>query len=404
MIQELTFQDVQAAAGRISGHVARTPCILSRTISELTGAQIWLKFETAQFTASFKERGALNKLLCLTDDERRRGVVTLSAGNHAQGVAYHAKRLGVKAVIVMPRYTPSNKVAQTRVHGAEVILSGESFEACRAVVDRLIEDRGLVLVHPFDDPLVAAGQGTIALEMLAQVPQLDTLVAPVGGGGLLSGMAVAARGVRKNIRLWGVQTESFPAVAAELKGETPVFASSTVAEGIAVREPGRAAMEILRQQVDEVCLVSESGIEDAVLMLLEIEKTVTEGAGAAGLALVLRYPERYRGRCVGLVLSGGNIDLPILSSIIQRGLVRGARMVRLHLEIRDVPGALAAVAGCIASTGANVLEVHHQRSFTHLTVTQAELEVVLLTRGPEHVQEVLTSLRDAGHRAEWRED
>jgi threonine dehydratase len=403
MKQELTFQDVQKAACRIAGQVERTPCVHSKTLSAMTGAQIWLKCENSQFTASFKERGALNKLLSLSEDERKRGVVTLSAGNHAQGVAYHARRLGIVAVIVMPRFTPSNKVEQTRVHGAEVILTGDTFDDCRAEVDRLIATRGLVLVHPFDDPLVAAGQGTLALEMLEQAPQLDTLIASVGGGGLLSGMAVAARGLRKDIRLCGVQSESFPAVAAQLKGETPVFASSTVAEGIAVREPGRDAVELLRRLAVEVSVVSESGIEDAVLMLLEIEKTVTEGAGAAGLALVLRHPERFRGRSVGLVLSGGNMDLPILASIIQRGLVRGARMARLHLEIRDVPGALAAVSACIAATGANVVEVHHQRSFSRLTVTQAELEVVLLTRGPEHVQEVLAGLRNAGHRAEWRE-
>lgn len=399
----LTFQEVRDAAHRIAGQVERTPCVHSKTLSAMTGARIWLKYENAQFTASFKERGALNKLLCLTDDERRRGVVALSAGNHAQGVAYHAKRLGIAAVIVMPRYTPSNKVEHTRVHGAEVILAGDTFDDCRAVVDRLVAERGLILIHPFDDPQVAAGQGTIALEMLEQAPEIDTLVASVGGGGLLSGMAVAARGLRPDIALWGVQTESYPAVAAQLRNETPVFASSTVAEGIAVREPGRDAVECLRRMAVEVCVVNEAAIEDAVLTLLEIEKTVTEGAGAAGLALVLDHPDWFRGRSVGLVLCGGNMDLPILASIIHRGLVRGARMARLHLEIRDVPGALAAVSACIAATGANVVEVHHQRSFSRLTVTQAELEIVLLTRGPEHVQEVLAGLRAAGHRAEWRE-
>ncbi|MDZ4199114.1 MAG: threonine ammonia-lyase [Kiritimatiellia bacterium] len=403
MDNELTFAAIRKAAERIRGQIVRTPCIHSKTLSELVGAQIWLKFETQQFTASFKERGALHKLLCLRPDEQARGVVTLSAGNHAQGLAYHARRLGIRAVIVMPRHTPSVKVENTRVLGAEVILRGETVEDCRAIVDDLITRRNLVLVHPFDDPMVMAGQGTLALEMLEQAPEIDTLVASVGGGGLLAGLSVAAHGIRPEIRLFGVQTEAYPATFAAWNHGNPIFSSSTVAEGIAVKEPSAAALAIFRKEVEDVLVVSEEEIEDSVLMLLEIEKAVVEGAGAVGLALVRKYPERFRNHKVGLILCGGNIDLPVLSAIIQRGMVRGGRMARLHLALRDVPGMLAAVSSCIAATGANILEVHHQRSFTRLTVTQAELEVVLLTRGADHVQEILDRLRAEGHTVEWRD-
>jgi threonine dehydratase len=318
-----TLADVQAAAARIRDHVAITPCVPSVTLSAITDAEVFLKFENLQFTASFKERGALNKLLLLRPEERARGVIAMSAGNHAQGVAYHAKRLGIPAVIVMPRHTPDVKVEHTREHGAEVILHGETLQEAAAFARALCQERNLVFVHPYDDAEVIAGQGTLALEMLAQQPSLDTLIVPIGGGGLLAGIAVAAKALQPSIELIGVQSDRFPAMAARLRGETLPCATYTVAEGIAVKEPGELTTALIRQHVGEVVLVSEREIEDAILLLLQIEKTVVEGAGAAGLAALVQMKDRLRGRKVGLILCGGNIDLFNLSSIIQRGLVRG---------------------------------------------------------------------------------
>ncbi len=401
---DLRPEDVRAAAERLRGTIPVTPCIQSRTLSRLTGAEVWLKFENQQFTASFKERGALNSLLCLTPEEQRRGVVTMSAGNHAQGLAYHAGRLGLRAVVVMPRYTPTVKVENTRILGAEVRLVGDTFDDCRAEVDRLIREHHLTLVHPFDDPRIMAGQGTLALEMLDQAPNLDALIVPVGGGGLLGGMTVAARDRRPDIRLFGVQTQAYPGVAARRAGRPPPSGASTIAEGIAVKVPGETALEIFDRGDVTVGLVEDEDIEDAILLLLDVEKTVVEGAGAAGLAWMLREPERFRGLRVGLPLTGGNVDLPILATVIQRGLVRGGRMARLRIEIRDVPGALASVARCIADAGANIVEVQHQRSFSALTVRQAQLDVELLARGREHVAEIVAALNAAGHRATVRND
>lgn len=397
---QIDLAAIRTAAKVIDGELVRTPCLASRTLSSITGAAVVLKFENHQFTASFKERGALNKLLSLTADERARGVLAVSAGNHAQGVAYHARRLGIAATIVMPRFTPHVKVERTREHGAQVVLAGESFDEARTAGLVLAAERALTLVHPYDDPFIVCGQGTIALEMLADHPQLDTLVVPIGGGGLIAGIAVAAKALQPDIEIVGVETAGFPAVYAALHEELPAFSSGTIAEGIAVKLPGSLTLPLIRQHVAEVVLVEEGDIEQALLMLLEIEKTVVEGAGAAALAALLAHPQRFQGRNVGLVLSGGNIDPLLLSDIIERGLVRSGRLARLRVELRDLPGALAKVTNCLADANANIEEVHHQRAFTNAPALSAEVEFVVQTRGRDHVDEILDALGRSGFRAE----
>lgn len=400
----VTAQGVREAAATIAGAVMETPCVASRTLSEITGAEVWLKFENLQFTASFKERGALNKLASLSPAERAAGVLAVSAGNHAQAVAYHARRLGMQAVIVMPRFTPHVKIERTRDHGAEVILEGETFHEAKSAGLALAKARGLTVVHPYDDERVICGQGTVALEMLAAQPRLEALVVPVGGGGLVAGMAVAARDVVPGIEIFGVETSGFPAMHYALRGGSATFGTSTIAEGIAVKEPGALTLPIVRALARDVLLVDDGDIEQAIVMLLEIEKTVVEGAGAAGLAALLRHADRFRGRKVGLVLSGGNIDPLLLSDIIERGMARSGRLARLMVELRDLPGALAKVTACLAEANANIEEVHHQRAFTHLPVLSAEVEFVLQTRGPEHVSEIVAALGRAGFKAVVVED
>jgi threonine dehydratase len=392
----VTLKDVQAAAQVIAGHVVDTPCLRSRTLSELVGAEVWIKFENLQFTASFKERGALVKLASLTADQRRKGVIAASAGNHAQGVAYHAKRLGIPAVIVMPRYTPSVKVERTREFGAEVVLAGEGFDEAMTHAMELAPSLGLEFVHPYDDDHVIAGQGTIALEMLAVAPQLDTLVAPIGGGGLIAGLAIAAKGLKPAIQIVGVQTSRFPAVYCAFKGSEPIFGASSIADGIAVREPGQIVLDRKRALVDDILLVEEGDIEQSIVMLLEIEKTVAEGAAAVVLAALVSNPKRFEGRKVGLVLTGGNIDPLTLAFIMERGLARSGRLVRLTVELRDLPGALAQVTGQLAAMGANIEQVHHQRTFTQLPLQTAEVEFVVQTRNHEHVSQIIAALRAAG--------
>lgn len=396
----IAFADVGAAAAAIAGQVVETPCLHSRTLSAIAGAEVWLKFENLQFTGAFKERGALNKLLALDPAQRAAGVLAVSAGNHAQAVAYHAQRLGIRAVIYMPRFTPHVKTESTRAFGAEVVLTGDTFDDARRAGLEAAAARGLTVVHPYDDPLVIAGQGTIALEMLAAAPRLETLVVPVGGGGMIAGMAVAARALRPEVELVGVETRAFPAVHCALHGTTPAFGTSTIAEGIAVKEPGALTLPIIRALVADVVLVDDGDIEQAIVQLLEIEKTVAEGAGAAGLAALLRHPDRFRGRKVGVVLCGGNIDPRVLSDIIERGLVRSGRLARLRVEMRDLPGALARVTACLAEANANIEEVHHQRAFTDLPVLSAEVEFVLQTRGPVHLREIVDALARAGFSAE----
>jgi threonine dehydratase len=395
----VTLQDVRNAAAAISGAVLDTACLLSRTLSEISGAQVYLKFENHQFTASFKERGALNKLLSLDAAQRRAGVIAVSAGNHAQGVAYHARRLEIPAVIVMPRFTPNVKVEQTRAFGAEVILHGENFDEAKAHALQVMAQRRLTLVHPYDDEKVIAGQGTIALEMLDAHPDLDVLIVPVGGGGMISGMASAAKAIKPGIEMIGVQTVRFPSMYAALKGSKPEFGSNTIADGIAVKEPGKLTLEIIRRQVEDIVLVDEGDIEQAMLLLLEIEKTVVEGAGAAGLAGLLRNRGRFTGKKAGIVLCGGNIDPLMLADIIERGMVRAGRLTRLQVELRDLPGSLAKVTAALAEANANIEEVHHERAFTHLPVQSAVVDFVLQTRGHDHVRQIIAALGAAGYKA-----
>ncbi len=400
VLPAVTADDIHRAADRLRGQVENTPCVQSRTLSQITGAEVVLKFENLQFTASFKERGALNRLATLSDEQRQRGVIAVSAGNHAQGVAYHAQRMGVPAVIVMPRFTPSVKVERTRGFGAEIVLVGDTFDDAKDEALRISTQRGLTMVHPYDDPQVIAGQGTIGLEMLQAHPDIDCLCVAIGGGGLISGVTIAARSIKPSIEVIGVQTDQFPGMYAFFKNLDMPSANATLAEGIAVKSPGLITRAIVRQLVNDVVLVSEGDIEHAILLLLEIEKTVVEGAGAAGLAALIRHRERFRGRKVGLILCGGNIDPMVLADIIERGMVRAGRLVRIRIAIRDVPGELARAAAIVGYAGANIEEVEHQRAFTTLPAQNAQLEMVMQTRGPEHIEQVLRALREAGLPAE----
>ncbi|MGS1105745.1 threonine ammonia-lyase [Achromobacter anxifer] len=399
----IDIASIQTARENLRGQVLKTPFTLSRTLSDIFGAEIWLKFENLQFTASFKERGALNRMLTLSDDERAKGVIAVSAGNHAQGVAYHAQRMGVPAVIVMPRFTPTVKVANTRRFGAEVVLAGDTFDDAKARGYELAQERGLIMIHPYDDEAVISGQGTVALEMLEDQPQLDTLVIAIGGGGLISGIATAAKALKPGIEIVGVQTERFPSMYAAVKGVSMPQGAYTIAEGIAVKSPGALTQPIVTQLVDRLELVSESDIEHAIVVLLEIEKSVVEGAGAAGLAALLRAKEegsdRYKGKRIGLVLTGGNIDPLMLGELIERGMVRAGRLARIRVDLRDLPGALAHATKLIADAQANITEVHHQRAFTSLPVRNVEVDFVLQTRGHEHIQEVIDVLNAAGFAA-----
>ena len=395
----LSLHDIEQAAERLRGHLLDTPCVASRTLSNITGAELFLKFENLQYTASFKERGACNRLAQLTAEENCRGVIAMSAGNHAQGVAYHAQRLGIRAVIVMPRFTPGVKVERTRGFGAEVVLHGDTLDAARIHALSLATAQGLVFVHPYDDAAIIAGQGTIALEMLRVVPELDTLVIAVGGGGLMAGMATAARAVKPGLEIVGVQTVRFPAMFNAIKGTQHPQGSSSIAEGIAVGTPGTLTRAIIAELADDMLLVDEGDIEQAIVMLLEIEKTLVEGAGAAGLAALLKYPERFKGKKVGLVLCGGNIDPLLLAAIIERGMVRAGRLARITVSVRDVPGSLAAITAAVANAGANIDEVHHQRAFTTLAAQNVSLELVIQTRGREHIAQVLAALKAAGFEA-----
>lgn len=393
-----TLADVEAAAGRIAGEVSRTPFLESRTLGKLLGCRLFLKFENLQFTASFKERGALNRLLGLSAAERARGVVAMSAGNHAQGVAYHAQRLGVPATIVMPRGTPFVKVEQTEAFGAHVVLEGESLTEATAHARRLEAERGLVFIHPYDDPLVAAGQGTVALEMLEDAPvPLDAVIVPIGGGGLIAGVATAVKGRAPAVEVIGVQTALYPSMAAVLQGDHPVLGGATIAEGIAVKEPGEMTRTVVRQAVDDILLVSEEALEAAIVDLLTIEKTVVEGAGAAPLAALAQNQARFAGRSVALILSGGNIDQRLLASVILRDLVRSGRMARLRIALTDTPGALSRIAGLIGEAGGNIVDVDHQRTFSHLPAKQASLEVAVETMDAKALETLVATLRGAGY-------
>ena len=400
MKDAVAFEDIEAAAARLAGQVLDTPCVESKTLGQIVGAQVFLKFENLQFTASFKERGALNKLATLIESGAPiKGVIAASAGNHAQGVAHHAQRLGLRAVIVMPQHTPTVKVERTRGFGAEVLLHGESFDQAHDKALQMAAEQGLTFVHPFDDAAVIAGQGTIGIEMLKAQPDLDTLVIAVGGGGLISGIATAVRHLKPGMQIIGVQSARFPAMVNAIKGTAHPQGASTIAEGIAVGQPGHITREIVRDLVDDLVLVDEGDIEQAIVMLLEIEKTLVEGAGAAGLAALLKDPARFAGKKIGLVLCGGNIDPLLLAAILERGMVRAGRLARIRVAARDSPGVLARITTVVAEAGANIDEVHHQRAFSTLSVQSVEVELVLQTRNRAHVQDVVARLVAAGFEA-----
>lgn len=392
----VTLADVRRAADVIRGSVMVTACDESRTLGEICGCRLFLKFENLQFTATFKERGALNRLQALSDQERRRGVIAMSAGNHAQGVAYHAKRLGIPATIVMPAGTPMVKIENTRRHGVEVILTGQTLEECSTFVRSHAAQHGLVVIHPYDDPLIIAGQGTIGLEMLEAVPDLDILVVPIGGGGLISGIATAAKALKPSLLVVGVQAQLYPSMYNAIRGEELPMRGDTLAEGIAVKAPGQITTQIVRDLVDDIMLVNEDQIERAVATMISIEKTVVEGAGAAGLAAVLAAPERFAGRNVGLVLTGGNIDTRLIASVLTRELAREGRLTQLAIDIVDRPGQLAAVSILLADAGANIIEVSHQRTFSDLPAKATLLELVIETRDRAHLQDVLAKLGAEG--------
>ncbi|MBO0741121.1 MAG: threonine ammonia-lyase [Hyphomicrobiaceae bacterium] len=398
----VTLGDVEAARVRLTGALIDTDCNWSRTLSDILGCKVWLKFENQQFTASFKERGALNRLALLEPAEKERGVIAMSAGNHAQGVAYHAHRLAIPATIVMPVNTPTVKVVNTRRHGAEVVLTGETVEEAAAFAHAHGRERGLTFIHPYDDPSVIAGQGTLALEMLGVAPEIDTLVVPVGGGGLISGMAVAATALKPGIRLIGVEAELYPSMYNAINGTHLPMRGDTLADGIAVKAPGRITQGIVRELVEDIVLVSEQEIERAVSLLINIEKTVVEGAGAAGLAAVLKQPERFKGRTIGLVLCGGNIDTRLLASVLARELAREGRLTELTIDLVDRPGRLAKVANLLGEAGANIVEVYHQRIFSDLPAKAALLELVIETRDRQHLNDTVKCLRAAGFAVEVR--
>ncbi len=392
----VSFDDVQDAERRIAGQVEQTPFLHSRTLSEIVGAQLYLKFENLQFTASFKERGALNKLLQLTPAELARGVLAVSAGNHAQGVAWHAKRLGAPATIVMPSGTASVKVARTRALGATIVLHGERFDETHARGVEIAAERGLTMIDPFDDAAVIAGQGTVGLEIARSPHGLDDVVVPIGGGGLAAGIAVALRRLRTSVRVVGVQSEGFALVHDALCDANHPLGTSTIADGIAVNRLGSITLPLLRRHLDGVLLVDDAQIEQAILLLLEIEKTVVEGAGAAGLAAVLAHPQRFEGRRVGLVLTGGNIDPLLLAAIVERGLARSGRLARLIVDVRDAPGALARITALLAEERANIEQIHHERAFGTKGAQRVAVEIVVQTESQAHVERVLHRLRDAG--------
>ena len=400
MIQPPTIDDIRAAAERIDGSIIKTPMLMSRTLSEIIGAEVWLKFENLQFTGAFKERGALNKLVQLNAEERSRGVIAASAGNHAQAVAYHGKRLGIPVTIVMASTTPAIKVSQTAGHGAKVVLHGAMYDDAHAKACELALEHGYVFVHPFDDPDVIAGQGTLGLEMLEAVPDLDTLVIPIGGGGLMSGIGIAARALKPEIELIGVEAELYPSMKCAIEGCALPLGGDTLAEGIAVKQPGQLTSGILKDLAVDVSLVSEREIERAVAMLVGIEKNVVEGAGAAGLAAMLGDPERFAGRKVGTVLCGGNIDNHLLANVLVRDLVRSGRIARLRVAAQDRPGALAAITAKFEAAGVNIIEINHSRIFTRLPAKDTVIEVEGEARDPKAIDEVVAMLESAGFHVE----
>jgi threonine dehydratase len=391
-----TIEDVRAAALVIRDAVERTPTHHSRTLSKLAGCDIYLKFENLQFTSSFKERGAVNKLMSLTAEERKRGVAAMSAGNHAQAVAYHGGRLGIPTTIVMPEGAPFVKIKRTREFGAEVVQFGATLTEGYSRARELADTKGLTLVHPYDDPKIIAGTGTVGLELLADAPDIDTIVVPIGGGGLISGIAIAAKAIKPDIKLYGVQAALYPSMYDAIKGNSRPCGGQTIAEGIAVKSPGRLTRAIIDDLVEDVLLVREDEIESALASLLEVEKTVVEGAGATGFAAVTKHPEIFRGRKVGIVLSGGNIDMRLLSNVVLRELSREGRLLSLVVEIEDRPGWLARIATVVSETGGNILEVSHDRMMMDLSARSADLGLVIEARDSAHAEEIRKALENAG--------
>jgi threonine dehydratase len=393
----VAIAEIRDAAGAIAGQVKRTPSVDAPRLAELIGAErVVLKLESEQYTGSFKDRGALVKLLSLAPEERKAGVVAMSAGNHAQGVAYHARRLGIPPTIVMPVGTPFTKVERTRHLGARVLVEGDGFDSAGAFARELAAKEGLVFVHPYDDDKIIAGQGTIGLEMLADDPDLDCLVVPIGGGGLIAGIATAAKALKPSVEMLGVEAKLYPSMYNAVRGLEPASGGSTLAEGIAVKRPGERTKPIVESLVSEILLVGEDTLERAVMQLIEVQKLVAEGAGAAGVAAMLAYRERFAGKRVGTVICGGNIDSRMLAHILMRGLVRDGRMVRLRIEITDQPGALARLAGVIGKAGGNIIEIYHQRMFHDVPVKKADIDAVIETRNAEHVREIVQGLNAIG--------
>jgi len=396
----LTLDHVRAAHDRIRDSIVATPTLHSQTLSKLTGANIYLKFENLQFTAAYKERGALNAILLLSEEQRSKGVIAASAGNHAQGLSYHGTRLGIPVTIVMPVPTPTVKVMQTESVGGKVVLFGETFDDAYKHARQLEAEQGLTFVHPFDDPNVAAGQGTVALEMLDSIPSLDMLVVPIGGGGLLSGMGTAARALKPGIGLIGVQAELYPSMYALLNNLQMPCEGDTLAEGIAVKIPGAFTSEVIRELVDEIVLVNEAHLETAVSLLLQIEKTVVEGAGAAGLAAVMAHPEKFAGKNVGVVLCGGNIDTRLLANVLLRDLARSGRLARLRLTLQDRPGALFKVMRLFNEHNVNIIEIYHQRIFTTLPAKGLITDIECEARDANQLQGLVDGLNVAGYKVE----
>ena len=395
----LTLDDIRAAAERLKGRIERTPLRHSRTLSEITGAEVWVKFENLQFTAAYKERGALNTLLQLSDNESKRGVIAASAGNHSQGLAYHAARLGVPVTIVMPKSTPFVKVQQTRAFGAEVVLEGDSYDESAAVAQRLCDARELTFVHPFNDPKVIAGQGTVALEMFEEQPDIEVLPIPVGGGGLIAGCAIAAKSLNPKVKIIGVEPAMYPSFTAKMRGVNGVNGSggATIAEGIAVKQVGELSYSLVRPLLDDMLLIEEPFFERAVALFCNVEKTVAEGALAASLAALLAYPDRFKGKKVGLIITGGNIDTRLLASVLTRELVREQRLVSLRIIGDDRPGLLATVSAVIGGMGANIVEVAHNRLALDVPAKGAEFDIMIETRDAQHTQEIIDELRDKGY-------
>lgn len=390
----ISGQDVRNAAAQLEGHVLRTPMVVSPLLSQQLGCNIYAKLECLQYTSSFKARGAFIAMQSLSDEQRSAGVIAMSAGNHAQAVAYHAGQMGIPAVIVMPSQTPFAKIARTRAYGAEVVLEGRNLNDCESKVQALIDSRGLTLIHPYDNNEVMIGQGTVGLEMLIDQPDLDVLVVPIGGGGLVGGIATIAKEMRPNIRIIGVQTEAYPSMHAAMLGRDIVCGGETLAEGIAVKKPGGVTLPVVQALVDEIVLVNEKHLEWAVSGLVEQQRIVAEGAGAAGIAAIYAHPQLFKGLKVGVVICGGNIDPRLLSSILNRNMAIDGRIARLRIDISDEPGMLAAITESIGRCGGNIIEIYHQRLFFDVPAKLAKIDAVVETRGPEHIDEIIADLRN----------